>query len=456
MSTWVQDVRYGLRMLASAPVVSTVAALSLALGIAANASTFSVLDAFLLDPLPYRDQDGLVILREGRQGLPVEAFSGVAMGNFRDYERASPSIAAAGAYTLTDVNLTGGDVPEQLRLVEATPNLFDVLGVAPSLGRGFRPEEGAEGVGTVVVLEHDFWRRHFAEDRDVLGRTLTLDGATHTVIGVMPESFDLIPADVDVFRPTGFAAQRENRDVHGYLVLGRLVPGATAAQVQSELDGVSARIAAEHPEGNRGWVLAVIPLRGFFPGATDKKLVLVLTAVTLFGLLIACANVANLLLGRAEERQKEVAVRTALGAGRARILRQLLTESVSLGLLAGVLGTAVAVFVVRWIRAAMPPMIPKAMVPSLDPEVVAASLGVSILAGIAFGIAPSLHATRGDLREALAEGSRGGTASRSRRRLRSVFVVGEFAVALALLTGAAFLMEVFRQVIDADPGFRQE
>jgi putative ABC transport system permease protein len=456
MSTLIQDLHYGLRMLAKAPVVSTVAALSLALGIAANASIFAILNAFLFEPLPFRDQDSLVLVREGRQGEPVEAFGGTSVGNFRDYEAGAASLDGLMIYTIEPANLTGLDAPEQVNLVLGTPNLLDVLGAEPSLGRGFRPEEGTEGVGRAVVLEHDFWKRRFLEDRDVLGRTITLNGGAYTIVGVMPETFDMIPANVDVLVPTDFAAERTDREARGYISFGRVAAGSSPAQVQRELESLWSRLEAEYPEANRGRQVVAVPARDFFPGPTDQKLVMILTVVTLFGLLIACANVANLLLGRAEERQKEVAVRTALGAPRNRILRQLLTESVTLGLVAGVAGTLLSVVVVRWLQGVMPPEMPRAMIPRLDPEVLAATLLVSLLAGVVFGLAPALHATRSDLRDALGEGSRGGTAGRSRRRMRNAFVVGEFAVALALLTGAGFLVEAFRALTGAEPGYQQE
>lgn len=456
MTTLLQDLRYGVRMLAKTPVVSGVAMLSLALGIAATASIFAVLDGFLLEPLPYESPDELVLFREGPEGASVETLGGATMGSFRAYQEAATTLSGSTAYTVEAANLTGVDVPEQLSVVVGTPDLFDVLGVQPSLGRGFRPDEGTEGRGQVLVLEHDFWRRRFQADPDVLGRTLTLDGTIYTVVGVTPATFDMIPANVDAFRPSDFAEARDNFESRFWINYGRLAPGASLERLRAEVGSAWGRVSEAHPEETRGVAPQVIPAREFFPGPTDQQLIMILTVVALAGLLIACVNVANLLLSRAEERQKEVAVRTALGAGRTRILRQLLTESVTLGTLAGLLGVFLAIWVVRWLQSAMPAQMPRAMWPQLDPGVVAATVVVSILAGIAFGLAPALHAAKGELRESLGEGSRGGTASRARKRLRNLFVIGEFAVALGLLTGAGFLTEAFNHIMSQEPGFRQE
>jgi putative ABC transport system permease protein len=456
MSTLLQDIRYGLRQALRTPVVSAVAALSLALGIAANASMFAILDSFFLEPLPFGDQESLALFREVQEGEDIEMSPGSSIGNVRDYTEASRLIEGTGTYTVELSNLTGLDVPEQLHVVVATPNLFDVLRVQPSLGRGFRPEEGAEGSGNVVVLEHDYWMSRFLGDREILGQTMRLDGTMYTVVGVMPPEFDMIPANVQAFRPTDFRDQWENREARGYISFARLQDGATAEQLQTELAGVSARLATEFPDANRGWELLVQPARKFFPGPTDTKLFQILTVVTLFGLLIACANVANLLLARAEGRQKEVAVRKALGAARNRLLRQLLTESVLLALAAGIVGATLAFFIVGWLQGAMPVEMPRSFVPRLDLGVLLVTMAVAGLAGVIFGLVPALHATGGDLREALGEGARGGTAGRRRKTIRNIFVVGEFAVALALLVGSGFLMEAFNHLSNQDPGFNPD
>ncbi|MGD8281249.1 MAG: ABC transporter permease, partial [Gemmatimonadota bacterium] len=456
MGTLFQDVKFGLRVMGRTPVVTLVAVVSLALGIAANASMFSLLSSFILEPFPYRDQDHLAMLRTKPIGEGIDMAGMVSVPNFRDFVAAGDGIEEAALYTVRPANLTGLDTPEQLGLVVATPSLFDVLGVQPELGRGFRGEEGVEGAGNVLVLGHDYWQRRFLGDPDVLGRVVTLDGTPHTIVGVMPEDFELIPANVQAYRPSDFADQMEDRASQAYFPFLRLTDGATVDRLQLQLDGLYERLVAEYPDALTGTEIVVQPAREFFPGPTDRSLYAILTVVTIFGLLIACANIANLLLSRADERQQEVAVRTAMGAGHGRVLRQLLTESVVMGVIGGVLGLVFAIWVVRWMRSIMPPEIPRFALPELNPGVVAVTIALSMVAGVIFGIAPALQSVTGNLRESLGGGARGGTAGRRRKRLRNAFVVGEVAVALALLSGAGFLIQAFDQLSNGEEGFRRD
>ena len=455
MSTLLQDLKYGIRMLVKTPIVTGVATLSLALGIAAATAMFALASAFWLEPLPFGDQDGLILVRELRHGEQIDMAAMASVANFKDWRKASTTISAMTAMDINRENVTGVDMPEEIQVAVGTPNFFDVLQIQPAQGRGFRPEEGAAGASDVVVITHQYWERRFNEDPEVLGRTLTLDGTPHTVIGVMPQGFEMLPAGVQAFRPSDLA-DNDNRSSKGRVVFGRLRPGATVEQARSEITAIQARLETEYPDENRGWGVLVQKAREWFPGPTDAKLIFLLMAVSLFGVAIACANVANLLLSRAETRMKEVAVRTALGAGRGRIFRQLLTESVLLGLAGGALGTLLSIYVTRGLSAAMPAELPMAFRPVLDIPTLLATVGIAVGAGVLFGLAPALHATGGNLKEALGDGSRGGTASRKRKRLRNLFVVGQLAVALALLTGAGELREIMNALVFSDNGFNAE
>jgi putative ABC transport system permease protein len=449
MYDFLQDVRYGIRMLAKSPVLVAVAAVSLAMGIVANTTTFAVANGFLFAPWPFEDQDELMLVWEIHQKDDDE--QAVSPGNFLDYRERTTVFEDLVAYDIVPANLTGGEEPERVRLVPTSPKTFPLLGREPVLGRDFEEGEGVAGQGSVVILSHPFWKRYFGQDRAVLGRTVTLDGKPFTVVGVMPEDFDFLPADVDIFRPTSWADRREDRE-RTLLLIGRLKPGRSREEAQAEVETISAQLAKEHPETNEGYHARVMGMRDYFPGPTDTWLMYILLTVAGFVLLIACANIANLLLARAESRQREVAVRTALGAGRSRILRQLLTESVLLALLGGVLGTVLSVYTIRWVSESMPAMLPRSFMPELDAAVLLYTLALSMLAGIVFGVAPALH-TFGDLREALGENSRGGTTTRKRNRLRSAFVVTELAAALALLIGAGALLNIFQKFVMANPGF---
>jgi putative ABC transport system permease protein len=450
MHDFLLDVRFGLRMLAKTPVVAAVAAVSLALGITANTTTFAVANGFLLVPFPYADQHRLVLLSEIHAKSTDD--EGVSPGNFLDYRSRATTFESLIAYDIVPANLTGGEEPERVRLVRASPETFRVLGRTPLLGRDFEDREGIAGAGKVAILSHPFWQRYFAGDRSIVGKRVTLDGESYDIIGAMPEDFDFIPANVDLFVPTDWQDRSSDR-ARTLLVLGRLKEGRTPEEAEAELTSISGQLAAEHPEENEGYRSLALALRDYFPGRTDTLLMYILLTVSGFVLLIACANIANLLLARAEARQREVAVRTALGAGRSRILRQLLTESVLLALAGGALGTILSVYSVRAVRQSMPAELPLSFLPRMDGTVLLYTLLTSLLAGMIFGIAPALHTFGEDLREALSESTRGGTASRKRNRLRNAFVVAEIGAALALLIGSGALLNIFRNYIMVYPGF---
>ncbi len=453
MHDFLLDVRYGVRMLAKTPVVAAVAAVSLAMGIAANTTTFAVANGFLFAPFPYPDQDELVLISEVHSKSTDDEW--VSPGNFLDYRTRATVFERMVAYDVVNANLTGGDQPERVRLVKMSPETFAVLGRSPVLGRDFEAKEGVEGAGSVAVLSHPFWQRYFAADRSVLGRNVTIDGKKFDVIGVMPEDFDFLPADVDLFVPADWEDRSTDRE-RGLLVLTRLKDGRTPEEAEAEITAISSQLAKEYPAANEGYRSVTMPLRDYFPGRTDTLLMYILLTVSGFVLLIACANIANLLLARAEVRQREVAVRTALGAGRTRILRQLLTESVLLALMGGALGTLLSVYSVRWVRQSMPAQLPLSFLPEMDRTVLLYTLATSMLAGMIFGIMPALHTFSDDLREALGDSTRGGTATRKRNRLRNAFVVAEIGAALALLIGSGALMNIFREFIMPDPGFEVE
>lgn len=454
MNTLLRDLRYAYRMLLKAPVVSLIAVLSLSLGIAVNSMQFSIFNSFMLEPFPYHNQDELLLIWQTHRSQTGN--DGVSAANFLDIREAATRFRSLDAYSIAPANLTGVDEPLQINAVTSTPGLFRTLGVQPSFGRDFRDDEGVDGANRVVILHHDFWQSRFLGDPGVLGRIITVDGVQHSVVGVMPEDFDLFPANVELWTPSDLADMSSQRDVRAFIVMGRVDPGVSQDQVQAEMSSIFARLEAQYPEANEGYGINVDTLSDLFPGETDAALMYILTTVTILILLIACANVANLLLARAEGRQKEVAVRTALGAGRTRLIRQLLTESIFMALVAGVLGTIMSIKAVALLQTVMPPELPDAFLPRLKPEVLLATLGVSLLAGIAFGLAPALHAVGGNLRDSLTDGSRRGTVGIRRRRLRNAFVIGEIAVALAMLSGAGMLTEAFNEIVYAPPGYTPE
>ncbi len=452
MNTLLRDVLYAFRMIVKTPVVTGIAIVSLAIGVAANTTIFSILNSWLLRPLPYPEADRMVMVWENELSEASD-FEAVTPANFLDWKQQSTSFDALIAADFTTANLTSVDRPEQLTVADVTPNFFSLLGASPILGRTFLESEGGDEDAPVAVLSETLWRNRFGARSDILNTILTLDGSSVTVVGVMPETFDFLVGSVNLWQATDFENRRDDRTDHTLVVTARLKPGIVPSQAQSEMTAVASRLKELYPETNTNYGVNIETLREAFPGTTDRALIQLLMAVVSLVLVIACVNVAGLLMAKTDARHKEIAVRVALGAGKGRLVRQLMTESIVLALMAGALGTVLSMWGVASLVRALPSEIPGIFMPQFDSTVVAFSMGVSLLAGLTFGITPAVQAVGGKLRSALVETSRGGTATKGKRRVRNAFVMVEFALALTILIGAAVLTDLFHQRLDIDPGF---
>ncbi len=448
MSTLLTDLRYGTRMLAKSPAWAAVAVLSLALGIGANTVIFSVLDATLLRPLPWPEPDRLVRLWESnaQRGWPRFSASGP---NFVDWEARSRTFDRLAAWQGRSFNLSAPGGAERVGGGAASAGLFDLLGAHPALGRAFLPEEDRAGGGGVVVLGHDLWMNRLGGDPGLVGRAITLDGASHTVVGVLPAGFPWIGAS-DAIVPLG--AEIDPRRGHHILsVFGRLRRGVEIAAAQVEMETISRALAQEHPDSNDGWSVATASFDDWILGPDSRRALLVMAAAVGAVLLIACANVAALLLARAADRGREIAVRAALGAGRGRLLRQLLTESVLLSAMGGALGLALAVWGVGLVRATGPATLARLDEARVDLRVMLFTAGVSMLTGILFGLAPALQASQVRPGESLGEAGRGAVGRP--RRWHAALVAGEVALSIVLLVGAGLLARSLWRLGGVDPGF---
>ncbi|MBX3280232.1 MAG: ABC transporter permease [Acidobacteria bacterium] len=454
----IQDVRFGLRMLGRNPGFSLIAILTLALGIGANTSIFSVVNAVLLRPLPYPEPEQLFNVYGGFVKLGASGMA-TSVPEFTDYQQQLQSFENIGAYDQSSANLTStdGGEPERLECGNLTPGLFAALGVAPIRGRLFLPEEAQQGRSDVVLLGYALWQRRFAGDEGLIGKQILLNGRSNTVVGVMPPGF-AYPQAVELWRPLWFPKEQydqQRRGARGLFVAGRLKPGVSQAQAQAELDQLAARQIEQYPRNyspDRGWKISLAPMQEDLVGGVRSALLVLLCAVV-FVLLIACANVANLLLARATGRRQELAVRAALGAGRARIVRQLLTESLLLAVLGGVLGMLLARWSLGWLLRLAPDNLPRFGEIGIDVRVLIFTCAVSLLTGVVFGLAPALQAARIDLHVALKEGGRSST---SRRHLSNTFVVAEIALALMLLIGAGLTLKSFLHLQQVAPGFNPD
>lgn len=459
-----RDVSYGARMLWQKPTYSAIAILTLALGIGANTAMFSVVNAVLLEPLPFVEPDRVVAL--GQQTVQNRAaLSQFSFANFADFRERSRAFERLSAYYSLNLTLTGDREAQLLRGTVVTADLLPLLGVQPVLGRAFLPEEDAAGGGPggrPAILSFEAWQAQFGGDGRIVGRPVDLNNARFVIVGVMPagSTFPIQPQPTQVWittaldneRPAGPGAIMEARGYRGWRVVGRLKPGVTVEQARSEADVIAAGLAGEHPEANKDMAIGVRPLLDNVVGNLRPTLLLLLGAV-LFVLLIACVNVANLLLERAISRQREIKVRLALGASGARIIRQLLTESVLLAGMGGVLGMVLAYWATDLIVALSPESLARVREAELDLRVLAFTAIVSLVTGVAFGLVPALLTSKTNLAESLKEGRRGATASVQTNRTRSVLVVAEVALALLLLAGAGLLINSFVRLQQVAPGF---
>ena len=461
MSSLLSDLRFGVRMLLKTPTMTIIALLALTLGIGANTAIFSVVNAVLLRDFPYADPEKLVLVWEKKQGARTDQ-NVINLGNYSDWKEQNQVFSDMAMFFDRSANVTSDGEPEEVPMQLASTNLFSVLGANAALGRTFLPEDGAEGQPGVVLISYAFWQRRFGGDRGIIGRQFILNNQATTVIGVMPAEFNWHirkgteaskPADIWVpFQITNELRQRRGRFASA---VARLKPGVTIEQAKAEMDTIGARLAQQHPQFNTLWGVNVVPLRTQFTGEIRKPLLMLLGAVG-FVLLIACANVANLLLARASSRRKEMALRAGLGASRWRIARQLLTESVMLSVIGATLGVLVAWWGTKALVALSPPALIDLQRVTVNLPVLGFTLGIAVLTGLVFGLVPAWEATRFDLHDSLKEGGKNVGGGASGNRVRGLFVVTQVALALVLLIGAGLLMRSLNRLQSVEPGFNAQ
>jgi putative ABC transport system permease protein len=452
-----QDIRFGARMLLKSPMMTIIALLALMLGIGASTAIFSVVNAVLLRSFPYPDPERLVLVWEKREGGRTDQ-NVINLGNFYDWKEQNQVFSDMATFFDRNVQVTSDGEPEEVPAQLASTNIFSVLGTNAVLGRTFVDEDGREGQPGVIVISHGLWLRRFGGDPNVVGRQIIMNELPNTVVGVMPPNFGWhirrgtqASKPADIWIPWQIPAELRQRRGRFASAVARLKPGITMDQARSEMDTIGARLSQQYPEFNTKWGVNVVPLRTQVTGEIRRPLLILLGAVG-FVLLIACANVANLLLARASARRKEIAVRAGLGANRWRITRQLLTESVMLSLLGGTFGVLVAWWGTKALVSLSPPALIDLKSVGVSLPVLAFTFGLSVLTGIVFGLVPALEATRFNLLDSLKQGGKN-IGSPGGHRLRNVFVVTQVALALVLLVGAGLLLKSFRRLQSVDTGF---
>jgi predicted permease len=450
VETFLQDLRYGLRMLAKSPGFTAIAILTLALGIGANTALFSVVNGVLLNPLAYPQSGQLVAIygkTTGYEQAPIN------YPNFQDWQRETQAFSSMAIYRNQDYNFIGTGEAERLTGYMVSADFFSTLGVAPVLGRTFRPDDDHPGAAPVAILGGGFWKRKFGSSLEIIGKPILLNGTSYTIAGVIPAGFTFYGRDRDVYTPIGqwtdanFRDRRVDVSSHG---IGRLKPGVTLLQAKADMDGIAQNLATAYPEADKAVGITLVSMKEDIVGKVQPFLIVLLAAVG-FLLLIACANVANLLLARAMGRSHEFAIRAALGASNVRVIRQLLTESVLLAGLGGALGLLLAVWGTKAVLGTLPGALPRGSEVSLDSRVLLFTMALSVFGGIVFGLAPALKSSRVNLQEILKESGRG--LSGARQRLQGMFVAVEVAMALVLLVGAGLMVRSLSALWRVDPGF---
>ena len=450
MTALAQDLRYGVRILFRSRGIAVIAIGTLALGIGANTAIFSVVNGVLLSPLPYPHSERLVAISEKRPGLDQ---SPPVYLNFLDWQRENRTFSSLAIYRNQDYNVTGLAEAQRLSGYMVSADFFSTLGVNPVLGRTFRSDDDQLGAAPVVVLGGGFWSREFGSAPDVLGRALILNGASYTIVGVIPASFSFYGHDRDVYTAIGQwndPSFRDRRISVSARVIGRLKPGVTMARAAADMDVVARNLAAEFPVADKGAGITLLSIKQDIVGNVQPLLLILLAAVG-FLLLIACANIGNLLLARAIGRSREFAVRAALGAGQTRIVRQLLTESIILAVLGGTLGLLFAFGAVKAVVNSLPATLPRVDEVSLDGRVLLFTMAISVVAAILFGLAPAMRSAKADLQEILKEGGRGSTGAR--HRVQRIFVAVEVAMAVILLIGAGLMLRSLSALWRVNPGY---
>ena len=445
-----KDIRYGIRSLVRNPAFTAIAIITLSLGIGANTAIFSVVNGVLLRPLPFADAERIVWLWDTIPQLPTAPTS---LPEFLDWKEQNHSFEHLAAFLTGNVFLDSGDGTEDVPVGIVTPELFSLFKVNPIIGRTFTEEETQPGRFRVAVLSHSTWQKRFGSDPNIAGRTIQLNGRPYTIIGVMPAGFSF-PERATLWRPLVIDRSALDRGPHFLNVVGRLKPDVTLAQAQAEMSTLSARLSKEHPEKTSGHGVKIVGLADIVVGDIGRALFVLLGAVG-FVLLIACANLANLMLARIGGREREIAVRTALGASRVRIVRQLLTESLLLAVAGGAVGLLLAIWVVSWLVSLSPDTIPRLNEIRIDMRVAGFTLLISAATGVLFGVVPALQASKTEFTDALKESGRT-TAGVRKQRLRGALVVSEVALSLVLLVGAGLLIRSFAKLNQVNPGFNPE